>query len=248
MGDKPEIPSSWRTAAHFHYQAASDKVYEIEGSWQEERGGDRSDGPAYGLDVQLVGSRQGGLQRLFYVTRVLYRELKTEAESRGDNVCGIRCVRQLRRLALDVTMEELHADRQTQDEFAVGIEQRDLLDRFAFRACQFQQALTNGDLVCTAGADGDCATTRAICEACGMPDPWERCEHITHVRTQAVTSDSIEGVLTLLCDAQCMLGRSPGGEGIPLLCRAGANAPDCFEPPVIARPPPERPIGFRPAR
>lgn len=232
MGDKREIPNSWRTAADFHYRAASGRVHAVHG---EGRLVGAYSTLGYLVGVALAGAEHQETCRLFSLSPRLQATLGLRATQAAEGGEQSDWLRRLRRLALDVTMNDLDADAFSSVEFTVEPPNRHQLDTFEFRECKFQQVLPNGDLVCTADVSGDTGTTRAICEACGMPDPWERCKHITHVETRAITSDSV-GLLRRQCGGLCQINSSPEGGGLVYACRAGERKPDCFVPSLVVAP------------
>lgn len=220
IGDSSSANTSM-VAADFLYQAAAAKLYHV----RAESGELGNALPTLAFDVKIKGPDQA--EQIAYRRFVLPLEPEDEAEKAP-------WLARLRRFALDVVVNELDADALAQEEFRVQKDQVGDGSRFEFRACDLQVERPNGDLVCTACIKGDHRATRAICEKCGMPDPWERCRHITHVQTWPIGADSIS-LLRRQCDGLCQIGAGPSAQ-VPQPCRAGGHQPKCFAPPMIKAP------------
>jgi len=151
--------------------------------------------------------------------------------------------RALRRYAIEHSLCELEQGHLSGGNFPIISRERQLLEPFLHRRCTWMTE-SDGDLTCSKNAGGDPATTPAVCDACAVPDEFERCAHLCNVRTHPLTTDQ-HGVERRECQAQCRGDRAPSERALPHACHAGGGQ-RCFEPPTICspQPPPSRRIGF----
>jgi len=158
----------------------------------------------------------------------------------------VKWLRALRRYALDHVVQSLDAGT-LKDPHHVVIDDAQELSQWLPRRCEFMVPDVSGTL-CAVNAGDDAAATQSICDACMLPDKWERCARVSHPRTHPVRTDQ-EGIVGRECTALCELGNRPSeGGGVPHQCRwCGELTPRCFEPQLLQAQPKTKPghMGLR---
>jgi len=157
-----------------------------------------------------------------------------------DRDIQLKWLRALRRYALNSTLAALDAGTLTDADHTITSNMREELSQWLPRRCEFMVPDVSGTL-CGVNARDDAATTQSICDACTLPDEWERCARVTNPRTHPVRTDQ-EGIIARECTAQCDAGKQPSdGGGVPHQCRWGELTPRCFEPQLLQAQPKRKP-------
>jgi len=221
----------WSTAAMFRYIDARGTKYLVRGE-----PGTVGSPRAIGVIVWqgfLVHVRPEEEQPIS-VTKCFILDLEFVEDMAGqpdpsDADVRLKWLRALRRYALNSTLAALDAGTLTGGDHIVTPEMGQELPQWLPRRCEFMVPQMSGTL-CGVNAGDDAATTQSICDACGLPDKWERCARVTNRRTHPVRTAE-EGIIARECTAQCDAGKQPSENGgVPQRCRFGQLTPPCFEP------------------
>lgn len=233
--------ATYRTAADFIYVSRDGRPYRVRGEKAGPLGGRRA-WQSFCVRARPSEVQGGSTANVYWTTEDMkeYLSCRADVDEAG---FALRWFRALRRYALQHAVAELDAGGLSGKHYAISYDDRAALESLMQRVCDFQDSAA-GDLFCGAVDPGtDRATTRTICEACTVPDQWERCANLSHIRTRpAVTQQG--GIIRRECAALCQGGKHPDG-AIPDACRAGSGQPACFEPRVLEAPPQSRAIGLR---
>lgn len=216
------------SAADFRYLTADGHEYRVKGpaDWPNSR---KHPWLAFAVEVCPSHDPDESATTWFRTSRQLRDDMEPEA-GQDDETFHLVWLRALRRYAIEQTVIALESGGAANAEDAITSDRKSVLVERRFRSCDFRER-TNGDLVCPLDSEGMSETTLAVCETCAMPDPWERCAHVRHVRTHPVVAAQA-GLMRRECSGLCEQGKDPGGL-IPYLCRAGERAPECFEPGLV---------------
>ena len=235
-------PTDYFAWAEFRFMTGDGRQYEVAGQPETPQHRHVPVWQAFVVDVQPSDASGASVQKWFIFTRQLGPFAPLGPDQDKDQL-KLSWLRALRRYALDCTTRELNKGGISESDELIGAARHQEVSQWLHKQCDLQ-GTRNGDLICTADRSGDPATTVAVCERCVLPDPWERCAHLCHLRTTTVVTEH-GGMVKRHATGQCQLGMQPCGN-IPEVCRAGPRPPQCFEPATLTAPLASRHLGLRP--
>ncbi len=225
-------PASLSCAVEFRYLTADGREYSVRGQVDQPRHLRKLLWLSFVLEVSSPAASQGLATKWFLTSWELGESLKAGSQPE-DETLSVKWSRALRQYAVKQTILELDSGSVSDSDCMITSDKGELLVGCLPRTCDFRKQ-SNGDLICPLDSKGTPETTLAVCGTCAVPDPWERCAHVRHLKTHPIATDQA-GLHRRECSGLCELGKDPGAL-IPYRCRAGPGAPICFEPQLIESP------------